>query len=250
MSIKRHLSSSSSVEVSVEKAARPDSMDNSPPDWAKQLIADCEITKNNTNHLVMEIHEIKINLQNLENRVDDVVHRCATLESSAEARDVKLASAEEKIRLLERAMDEQVDRGLRNTISFFNIPITKERESWDETTAVLANFLGRLPDLPGDAADWLPRIERAHRGRSPVIHVVFESWRYTEMVRLQFRKKQGDVFILDKFSVGTTERRTLATAKRRQLRETRPTAKIYTKYPATLMMKAAGETKYIEVAKF
>ena len=76
---------------------------------------------------------------------------------------------------------------------------------------------------------------------------------YADEVREYFFSKQGkvgEVFIMDKFSEHTLERRKLASAYRDTYRKTHPGVKIWTKYPATLMSKHAGETRYNPIATY
>ena len=83
----------------------------------------------------------------------------------------------------------------------------------------------RDEDVEEAANGWFKKIERTHRGKTNVIHVAFESWVYTDEVREYFFTKQGkvgEVFIMDKFSEHTLERRKLASAYRDTYRKTHP----------------------------
>ena len=66
----------------------------------------------------------------------------------------------------------------------------------------------------------------------------------------QRKGKIGAVFVLDKFSIGTQERRNKAQARRDIERKNQPNAKLYIKYPAVLMFKGVDDENYLPIVTF
>ena len=74
-----------------------------------------------------------------------------------------------------------------------NFEESTNEKTWDDTARVTAKFIAR--HLSGGAEEWFYKIERAHRGRSTVIHCQFESWRHTELVRQKLKEKKVQLTI-------------------------------------------------------
>ena len=182
------------------------------------------------------------------------------------SRKLEKAVAEEKHNkeILEGKLAKSTDNQLRDNISIHNIPQSGP-EKWPFTKRLLAKFLAKEMAGPADDNDkieaettaWYRKLERAHRGKTNVIHTAFESWVHAEEVRDFFASIQGkigskgDIFIMEKFSDHTLlERRKLASTFRDNYRKSHLGVKIWTKYPATLMAKHVGELRYNPIANF
>ena len=86
-----------------------------------------------------------------------------------------------------------------------------------------------------------------------MIHVQFESWKHQQEVLELFRRRKGKVglvYVLEKFSDPTTDRRNLANARRKEIQGAHKEAQVWIKYPATVMCKHKGEKAYKVVATF
>ena len=131
----------------------------------------------------------------------------------------------------------------------------KGQETWPETKRILAKFLAENTKS-GSMSSWIGKITRAHRGNKPtsnVMHVLLESWTYKEEILQLFKKAKGNinnVYVLEKFSVPTTDRRNFCIADREEIRKLNPLAMMWIKYPATLMCKLPGEEEYKEYSKY
>ena len=247
---KRELSSSS-IEENVEKKQRTD---DEMPQWAKavftSLMADVAHTKNNTNHIVNTVNDMKNDISKITSEVEKVKVRCDVVEEKHDQLDTKVVSLERKVDELEDSLAEQTDRSMRSSITIHNIE-KGPKETWDETKEIAAKFFAE--HLPGDQREWPNKIERAHRGRTTVIHCRFESWRFAEEVREKFREKRGkigNIFILDKFTICMQDRRAKANDTRKNFRQSNPGAKAYIRYPAILMGKKIIDDRYYEITRF
>ena len=159
----------------------------------------------------------------------------------------------EEVKELKLGLAKQTDDGMRNSMTIHKIPKTKERESWTETRRVLAKFLKENVSDIDSEIDWYARIERAHRGRTEVIHVRFKHHEYAEEVRDSFfgsKGRKGAVFINDKYSDHTQERRNKAYAARQAYKVEHPNSKLYISYPANLKCKDPRDKDYRVVKQF
>ena len=67
--------------------------------------------------------------------------RCDNIEEKNYETSSEVYELRQRVEKLEVDLADQTDCGLRNHLSVHNIPLTKPRESWDETKAVLDEFL-------------------------------------------------------------------------------------------------------------
>ena len=247
---KRNLSAS--AEDSDAKRERID--EEAAPAWARSLIADVEHIRNTSNAIKQSVTELKAEMGKMRDDLEAVDVRVQRLELKAEETDRKILRLESENAALHAANEKLTDDSLRDSLSIHHIPRKGGRESWSETKAVLAKFLAEHSE--GSEQQWSGKISRAHRGNKPgatVIHCLFRDWEYAQEVKEMFRQKRGKigaVFVLDKFSIGTQERRNKAQARRDVERKNRPNAKIYIKYPAILMCKGVDDEEYLPIATF
>ena len=257
---KRNLSTSSDApDAPDDKRSR---IDDEIPSWARQLLADVETTKNNTNAIRNSVEDVKNDLRRVKDDVDAMGARILRLELKSEQSDTRIAALEaenamltEKNVRLENKIDKTIDDSLRDSLSIHRIPRKPGggRESWDETGDILAAFLAKNSKQSKEV--WKGKISRAHRGKpsSDVIHCLFSDYRWAAEVLELFRGKKGkigDVFALEKFSIATTDRRNLAQDERDRYRRANPNAKCWIKYPATLMCKNENDSSYNPIKSF
>ena len=268
---KRELSSSSVEELDDKRQKLDTEMAGEDvPAWARSIMSDVAFTRNTCNQIAIDVNEIKRDIVKLEKKVDAVGERCELFDGRFEAMEVRIGKLEKDVaeersekETLEAKLAKSTDNQLRDNLSFHNIPQSGP-EKWTYTKRLLAKFLAK--EMAGPADDivkieaettaWCSKLERAHRGKTNVIHAAFESWVHAEEVRDFFASKQGkigpkrDIFIMDTFSDHTLERRKLASAYRDNYRKNHLGVKIWTKYPATLMAKHVGELRYNPIANF
>ena len=248
---KRDLSTSSLVDMD-EKRQKLN--DDEAPAWAKRLFSEVfstlEHTKNNTNKIVNTVQEVKVDVAKIKDDVENFKYRMNEIEDKQLELEEVNGALNDKVEKLELQCAETIDRSMRASLTVHHIP-KNAKETWDDTANILAKFLAENSTVP--EAEWKGRIERAHRGKTTVIHIAFESWKHAEMVRLLFRDKQGkigDVFCLDKYSPHTQDRRTKAYQFRKDYRERNHGAKLFLRYPAIVMCKKVGDVTYNEVVRY
>ena len=244
---KRKEVSTSSDSEEVEKRAK---VEEEMPNWAKMMFTQIqESNRQNTNQIVATVNELKNDIGKIQESVEIVEQRCNDIEEKHFETSAEVEELRKEVKGLKLDLASQTDRGLRNSLTIHNIPYSKERETWNETEAVLATFLSKNVST----ADWGSRIERAHRGRTTVIHVMFKHYEFAEEIRDKFMEKGGKInnnFVNDKFSEHTQERRQRAYEARKKYRLENPTSKLYIKYPASLMCKDFGDRSYRVMQQF
>ena len=246
---KRSMSASSQ-----EPEAKREKVEDEAPAWARSLIADVAHIRNDANAIKQSVCELKRDMGRIKEDVEAMEVRLQRLELKDEAKDAQIAELKEENIALRAANNKLLDDSLRDSLSIHHIP-RKEggKESWDDTKRILSKFLADNSEQTEDA--WSKKISRAHRGKpsSTVIHCLFKDWEWAQEVKELFRLKQGKiggVFVLDKFSVATQERRNMAQARRDVERRNNVGAKIYIKYPAVVMMKRTQDKDYKPIAAF
>ena len=202
---------------------------------------------------MMTVNDMKNNLRKVEADVEGIDERLQRLETKVEASDKKIAELKAENKTLHGKTDKIIDDSMRDTLTIHGIPRQRGKETWDDTERLLATFLA--DNSSASVNDWLGKITRGHRGKpsSNVIHCLFKDWKYAQEVKEIFRKakgKIGQVFALDKFSIGTQDRRNLAQEQRDIERKKIPGSKLWIKYPATLMCERPGEKGYKAIASF
>ena len=152
------------------------------------------------------------------------------------------------------------NRSLRKTLIFKNIKHQVNENSWSDTKNVLIYEISNAltEASKGEIAE---NIERAHRiqnnsetsGRGsnntpPYLVAQIANWEYSERIKSAFivENQNGNsrVFVSQIYSKSLTLRRNQALKHRYELKEGDPSIQGYVRYPATLMIKRAGERKY------
>jgi hypothetical protein len=248
---KRALSSSSTAE-SDEKRAKIDE-EEPMPSWARDLMSEIFHVRNNTNSIMLTVNELKNNMRKVEADVESIDTRLQRLEMKSELQEERIAELETEKKALHARCDKLTDDNMRDTMTIHGIPRKVGRESWDDTEVILADFLAE--HTTASSGEWLAKITRAHRGKpsSNVIHCLFRNWKFGQEVKEVFRRAQGkinNVYVLEKFSIATQDRRNLAQDRRDVERKKVPGSKLWIKYPATLMCERPGEKGYKAIATF
>ena len=162
-----------------------------------------------------------------------------------------------KIKVLEKTMEDRINRQLRQTLVIRNIPEEADEKSWSDTTDVVADKIADLLHLEFDEARSL--INRCHRGgkasyyreknKVRPIYVAMMRWGTCEQL-VNASRSQRQFYIDYKYAPLTTKRRNMALKLRRDLKTAGEIDKGFVKFPAILMGKKNGEAKYREIRNF
>lgn len=164
----------------------------------------------------------------------------------------------EDIIKLSAALDDQVNRNLRKTLIFKNIPINtnKSKESWSDTKLTIADTIAKAANIdPKNAHDM---IERCHRGKvnenstkSSHIFVKFHKWADSEHTKNIFFMSKNNIRVEQMYSPSLTRRRNEAMKERRRLIENKSIVSGYLEYPALLKVKKKKEDpRYVLLKSF
>ena len=161
-----------------------------------------------------------------------------------------------RITELENSLDEQINRSMRNNIIMKGI--TEEKgEAWAQTKDLVSNIISRHLNLDKNMV--YHGIERAHRGGNLTSNKphnkprnIFIRLFSTEDVKtyldgfrnLNMNNRDMKIIISQQFSDKLSIRRNEAMIKRRELKTNGQIISGYVEYPATLMIKKAGDKKY------
>ena len=247
--------------------------EDEPPVWAQALLA-------GQSNLVRQYNTIQGQLAQVNSSIGDIKvelrkqnDSIIALDSRVSANDDRLDDLQDQIKDLQLwnvqqqedndklkgevasvrgDLTEQIDRSLRDQLMICGLPKDSAKEKyWDDTITAVAEWLAANSSKPYKY--WDKAIIRAHRGSfrpdkpGPTpIHCIFR-WRVTEEVRDLFMKaknKIGSVTIKDKFSDPTQARVNEALIYRRGLLNENSELKIKVSYPAKVMVKAKGESRY------
>ena len=157
----------------------------------------------------------------------------------------KNEACEKRITLLENELDDQVNRSMRDTLVFKNVPGSET--AWENTAKVLSRLINECdPTVSEEQA--FRSIERAHRVKrnpvndndneekrkgSAIITAKFASWKCSEQVKEMFRKnKESDVIVEPLLSKKLFARTNEAKLFRKEERLKHPKWKMFVSYPA------------------
>ena len=206
--------------------------------------------------LEVAITSLKLDVAEQKERVEAIADKVEVNELGvgtlkAQVEDLQGENVKIKIELnrARELIDEQIDRSLRDQLTFYGVKRGEDERSWSDTTTVLCEWLAKNTDKTADYYD--KNIDRCHRGAfNPEkhgprpIHCKFR-WRVAEEIRDSLGKKYTDgVRITDKFSANTQARLNDALMFRKKLREQNSAFKIYVAYPARVMVKRPGSPGY------
>lgn len=206
-------------------------------------------------NLVMSLSEIKL-------RADAAFDIAESAKEKSEANDKEIKvliernlDYENRIKILEDDLDDQINRSMRETVVFKNIPGSES--SWEETAKVLCRCInecdGNIPE--GEAWDM---IERAHRVKSKVEHkgpdiivAKFIDWKSSELIKDIFTKrntkmgKRGINITAEPLQSKKLLARSNAAKKFwKEQKLLNPNWKMFVAHPAKLLLKRPGENSY------
>ena len=152
------------------------------------------------------------------------------------------------------------DEQLRNSMTVCGVKKEPGEKNWTGTKAALAAALDKITPEEFTQCYWVRAIQRAHRekqseGRIPVIHCKFVSLADHDYVMNLFRgvdavPNPDKLEFYEKHCAQTEARRKKAVFKRSAVRAQNKAIKVYIKYPADVMVKKPGETRYTCIQKF
>ena len=152
------------------------------------------------------------------------------------------------------------NRSLRKTLIFKNIKHQVNENSWSNTKKVLIDEISKVL-TEAYKEEIATNIERAHRVQNnsetsgkrsnntpPYLVAKIANWEFSKRIKSAFivKNQNGNsrVFVSQMYSKSLTLRRNQALKHRYELKEGDPSIQGYVRYPATLMIKRAGERKY------
>ena len=159
--------------------------------------------------------------------------------------------AKEILRLSKESKTRRI-ASLRNTLVFKGIPKKAGEKSWNDTTDVLIKTVAHDLNLKPEKVSNI--FERVHRGRDrengpPHIFAKVFNWNNSEHLKSDFRglniKKRSTIKCDQKYGPRTSNRRNQALVCRRNLLDNKQIVQGFLKFPAKLMVKLEGESKYI-----
>ena len=227
--------------------------EESPPGWVKSLFKKMDYVVEKVDSLEVAITSLKLDVAEQKERVEAIADKVEVNELGvgtlkAQVEDLQGENVKIKIELnrARELIDEQIDRSLRDQLTFYGVKRGEDERSWSDTTTVLCEWLAKNTDKTADYYD--KNIDRCHRGAfNPEKHGPrpIHWWRVAEEIRDSLGKKYTDgVRITDKFSANTQARLNDALMFRKKLREQNTAFKIYVAYPARVMVKRPSSPGY------
>ena len=226
-------------------------------------------SKINEHSSVLALHEeelssIKRENSNLQQIVDELAARLHTLENSpscdyAQHQDTNTSLSEELNNVKER-LEERTNRQLRQTLVFKGIK-EAPKETWESTKQLLATTISNnVGTSYNNAYQLLNRVQRSGPTDNPQkrgqrdIYANLHNWDHCERLVRDFRhlniRGQTNVRVDYKYGPLTTNRRTQAMEKRKELKAEGKILSGYVKYPAQLMAKIPGNSAYVVIEDF
>ena len=232
--------------------------------FKQQLIADFEriIDERITelaNHLFERVDDLERNVSNnnkkiLENskKVKELEDKADCLKKHNKSLQTKIEAQEKTICDLQESFEDQINRNARKTLIFTNVPETSD-ETYD-VSPTLANTICKATNGEITIEKAKAMVERAHRGKARrnskggprPIYAAIDDWRNSEKVKDLFldKKNKSGIYCQQMFGPRTTWRRSQALKMRKELKDQDPRTKGYVAFPARLMVKKQGDTKY------
>ena len=162
-----------------------------------------------------------------------------------------------KVKELEKKVEDRTNRQLRKTMIFRNIKETEEEKTWEDTTDIVAGKISSLLDIDLEDAEYM--IDRCHRGGDPKfykrknrirpIYIAFLRWPDCEQI-IKAARGQNEFHVDYKFGPLTTARRNEALKLRKEMKKDGKLTKAFVRFPAVLMGKKVGSSKYEIIRDF
>ena len=174
---------------------------------------------------------------------------------NAELQERNKTLIEDRVKIVERNVEDRTNRSLRKTLVIKGIPQV-QNETWSQSEELLAGFIAE--HVEGyDIERAKGSIERAHRSpptNNPAkkdkldIYAAFYDWKDTEFIKLQIIKaNRADptlkTYCEQKYGALTTERRGKALELRKTLIAQKKCTSAYVAFPAKLMIKTTMDKK-------
>ena len=180
--------------------------------------------------------------------------------------DLHINKIETQLRGVLLELEDLRNRSMRSNLIFKGIP-EESKETWDDTSQLLAGFITENLNLPYSFDQMDMQISRAHRTNDtessrrknkseprPII-AQFINWRVAEEVRQKIihlnSRNQLRVIVNQMFSKELTERRNNALIKRKEYLILHPDLQIKLDYPAALKSHQKGQNnKWLILEEF
>ena len=173
-----------------------------------------------------------------------------------------------RITKLEEELDNQINRNMRSTLVFKNVPGSETK--WNETTKILCEIISEYDSsiTTEEAESWVERAHRIKPYQNPKyddkrdhipenIVAKFSSWKHSETVREIIIKKNQvadpsvpRIFVEQLQSKKLTARTNNAKKCRKDIKLEHPDWLMYVSHPAKLMLKKPGEKSYKLLEQF
>ena len=223
-----------------------------------------QLLKDQKDEIVAEItSKIQLQIQDVNDKLAAISER--TDENSTYITDhgARIKTLEDEMRKVQDELDDQVNRNLRNNLVIKNVP--GDEKSWDETKKVVADLLAELDEHNGDGNKYQALIERAHRHgkneqsnangdhhyatKNRTIYArLYNSEDTKYFVKkarlLRVANKRYTISVEQQFTEKLKARRNDAMLERRKLLDDKTISSGFLDYPAKLMVKFTGDTKY------
>ena len=184
-------------------------------------------------------------------RIHQLEERCDKLTKDIEQLHMTDNIKSMQISQLQYRLEDQTNRNCRKTLIVRGVKEHRDETDWESTKKRLSEVLATGTKLDvNDIAKW---IERAHRGKlrgednnkagKRDIHVLFTSWKYSDLILTEFIKhgRGKGIFVEQRYGPDTTYRQNQAKMLRRTLLDNEEIACGFVKYPAALMVKYSKE---------
>ena len=189
-------------------------------------------------------------------RADRAYEKCDLLVETVNILSEKNLAYEKRIKTLEDDLDDQVNRGLRETLVFKNIEGNDYK--WEDTAKKLCKVIHEYDPTVSEETAY-GNIERAHRiniksspgkakPKNKPIVAKFSSWKFVESIKSAFREKNrksetkdGLIYVDQMQSKKLADRTSSALMYRKEQKLEHPEWKMFISYPAKLLVKKSGD---------
>ena len=206
----------------------------------------------------IKLNDLKTLSEGIDTKFIELRKSVNEVSDTVKVHSTKLDEHEERLLQLENELDDQINRNMRNSLIFKGIPEVAD-ESWEQTKNSICNFSSKIYNTTESSI--CDRIERAHRrGKRINNHhrPIFARFYCSEDVKyyndkirhLCINKKNEGVTSNLQFSKRLKERRNTAMMERKRLKSNNEIISGYIEYPATLMVKRAGDQRFKVEKKF
>ena len=196
-----------------------------------------------------KMQEMSVKVEVLEEKVEIGASKTIDIEQVVEELRLENRELRSELKEMRGDLDEQIDRSLRDHISFYGM--SGNDKKWEETTERVVDWL--TEHLGGNKTDWDNAIYRCHRGPfnpdKPGPRPIFAHMNDRKVQQIKFRMKFNSiagVSIRDQMSANTQKRVNDALVYRKHLKSLPENegAKIFVSYPANVKIKRNTDSNY------